>query len=127
MKDPDTSNLDGILKGEILTQLSGNVSPENVDAMAVKARRRFAPNALWTIVAVETEQIDIKARARLKAIFEEFRLSGGTLLVAVTDKPGIITAFRMAAIQANATLKPAKNRKEASELAIAHRAKRPKP
>jgi len=127
-KSSVTSSLDDILKGEILTRLSRNVSPEDVDAMTVQARRRFAKNALWTIGAIDVEYVDIKSRPRLKAAFDELRLAGGTLIVVITDKPRIATAFQMAAIHAgNIPLKIAKNSKESSEISAAHRATYKKP
>lgn len=123
-----SKNLDDILKGEILTRLSRNVSPESVETMVTAARRRFAKNALWTIAAIDVESINPKSSERLKAGFDEFRMAGGTLIVVVTDKPGVITSFRMIAIRAgNITLKIAKNQKESSEASAAHRAKINKP
>lgn len=118
-----TSSLDAILKGEILTRLSHNASAENVDAMVVEARKRFAANALWTIGAIGVEYINHEARARLKVAFDEFRIAGGTLIVVVTDKPSIGTNFRVAAINAgNVPIKIAKTLKESNELSAAHRA-----
>ena len=123
-KSSVTEKLDDLLKGEILTTLKRDPSPEDVDAMTTIARRRFKENAFWTISAPEVECIDLKSRERLKVAFDELRLTGGTLIIVITDKPIVATTFKMIAIRAgNITLKIAKNQKESSAISAAHRAK----
>ncbi|MCE9585764.1 hypothetical protein K8R04_00390 [Candidatus Uhrbacteria bacterium] len=123
-----TSSLDDILKGEVLTRLPHDATPDAIDAMTVQARRRFAPNALWTIGAIEVERIEREARERLKVAFDEFRNSNGALIVVITGKQAVASTFRMVAIQArNIPLKIAKDLKESNELSAAHRATYNKP
>jgi hypothetical protein len=119
----DTSALDDILKGEIMTRLPKEATPEDVDQMLTDARRRFGKaNGLWTIGAVEVEHLSAPSRLQLQRAFEAFHESGGTKVVVITTRPTVSTAFRVAAFHAsNLEIVIVKTVQESGEVSKRHR------
>jgi len=117
-----THQLDDILKGEVLTSLGSAGSALDVNRMLDAARRRFAPNAIWTIGALEVEQLTPEAHTRLIIAFNEFRTAGGIKLIVICTKVKVMSLFISAAREArNIDLKIVSSVAEASSLANSYR------
>jgi hypothetical protein len=85
------------LKGQPSGRLPRIVDKPQVESLLNGSRRRFAPKAVWLIVALETEEINENGKRALKDGFHEFSLAGGEKLVIVAKNVLVVDILKLLA------------------------------
>lgn len=89
--------MDVALKGQPMGRLPSIVDKLQVEELLNLCRPRFAPKAVWLIIALLTEEINENGKRALKDGFHEFSMAGGEKLVIVAKNILVVDMLKLLA------------------------------